>query len=395
MVTPMKKEGYFSSGEFAKLAYVTKKTLRYYDEKNILKPSLVTDTGARFYTQEDLGKMQQISLLKYLGFSLADIKEMLLNAQDPVQLDSFLQIQKKLVEDKIEQLKLVSATIESTNRKLQTGQAIDWSNMLELTRITGMENSMRNQYRNASNISARIQLHSLYSQNKQGWFPWIYENLALKPGMRVLELGCGDGNLWKDQEIPENTDILLTDLTDGMLRDAKRNLSDNENAFRYQICDANKLSLEKNSYDLIIANHVLFYCEDVAKTCRKISQLLKPGGVLIAGTYGSRHMKEISELVQGFHEEIVLSSNHLYDRFGKENGENILKKYFSSVEWREYEDSLCVTEAEPLIAYVLSCHGNQNQYIVDEYGDFKSYVRKKTQRGFSITKEAGIFYAVR
>ena len=116
---------------------------------------------------------------------------------------------------------------------------------------------------------------------------------------------------------------------------------------------------------------------------------------MIAGTYGSRHMKEISELVQGFHEEIVLSSNHLYDRFGKENGENILKKYFSSVEWREYEDSLCVTEAEPLIAYVLSCHGNQNQYIVDEYGDFKSYVRKKTQRGFSITKEAGIFYAVR
>ncbi len=38
----MKKEGYYSSGEFAKKAHVTKKTIRYYDEHNILKPSFVS-----------------------------------------------------------------------------------------------------------------------------------------------------------------------------------------------------------------------------------------------------------------------------------------------------------------------------------------------------------------
>lgn len=72
----MKKEGFYSSGEFAKKAHVTKKTIRYYDEHNILKPSFVSDSGARFYSDEDFARLQQILFLKYLGFSLADIKEM-------------------------------------------------------------------------------------------------------------------------------------------------------------------------------------------------------------------------------------------------------------------------------------------------------------------------------
>ncbi len=47
---------------------------------------------------------------------------------------------------------------------------------------------MKNQYQNASNISSRINLHSLYSQNKQGWFPWVYEQCQIHPGMVSLNL---------------------------------------------------------------------------------------------------------------------------------------------------------------------------------------------------------------
>ena len=45
----MKKDGYYSSGEFARMAHVTLRTVRYYDKQDILKPSLVTESGARFY----------------------------------------------------------------------------------------------------------------------------------------------------------------------------------------------------------------------------------------------------------------------------------------------------------------------------------------------------------
>ena len=52
----MKLPGYYSSGEFAAKAHITKKTIRYYDEHHILKPSFVNENGARFYTDEDFAR---------------------------------------------------------------------------------------------------------------------------------------------------------------------------------------------------------------------------------------------------------------------------------------------------------------------------------------------------
>ena len=76
----MKKDAYYTSGQFAKKAHVTLRAIRYYDKQNILKPSARTAAGARLYTDADLAKLQQILLLKYLGFSLEDIREMTLAA---------------------------------------------------------------------------------------------------------------------------------------------------------------------------------------------------------------------------------------------------------------------------------------------------------------------------
>lgn len=104
-------------------------------------------------------------------------------------------------------------------------------------------------------------------------------------------------------------------------------------------------------------------------------------------------MKEISELVKGFDDRIELSAGHLYERFGKENGKQILGKYFKNVEWNQYEDELFVPTAEPVVEYVLSCHGNQNRYIVDRYKEFVAYVKQKTDNGLYITKDAGVFIA--
>lgn len=55
--------------------------------------------------------------------------------------------------------------------------------MLHLIHLTGMEKSLKTQYQNASNISARIRLHEMYSQNQTGWFPWIYHNCKITDGM--------------------------------------------------------------------------------------------------------------------------------------------------------------------------------------------------------------------
>ena len=108
----MKKPGYYSSGEFARMAHVTLRTIRYYDKQNILKPSYVTEAGARFYTDEDFARLQQILLLKYLGFSLDDIRDMTIDDADYHFMLNSLNIQLKLVRDRIEQMQLVEKAIQ-------------------------------------------------------------------------------------------------------------------------------------------------------------------------------------------------------------------------------------------------------------------------------------------
>ena len=45
--------------------------------------------------------------------------------------------------------------------------------------------------------------------------------------------------------------------------------------------------------------------------------------------------------------------------------------------------------------YILSCHGNQNEYILSKYQEFKDFVEQRTKTPFHITKEAGIFVCVK
>ncbi|MCD7921136.1 MAG: MerR family transcriptional regulator [Clostridiales bacterium] len=389
----MKLEGYYSSGEFARMAGVSVRTIRFYDKQNILKPSYVNDSGARFYTDRDLARLQQILLLKYLGFSLEDIREMLIDDPDERYLMHSLQLQKKLVQDRIEQMQLVEQAIESTVSALKEDHRVDWSHMLELIHLTGMEKSLKTQYLDAGNISARIRLHRDYSKNPEGWFPWIYDQCGIYSGMKILEIGCGDGALWTEnrRKLPEDVEILLSDASDGMLRDARRNIGAGDSRFSWQVFPAHRIHAEDASVDLVIANHVLFYCEDIPQVSREICRILKPGGVFVCSTYGRNHMREVTELARGFDSRVMLSGEKLYEKFGLENGAEILRRFFEMVECRRYEDAILIDEAEPLIDYIMSCHGNQKELLLDRYQEFREYAETAVKNGFYITKEAGVF----
>lgn len=397
----MKKEGYYSSGEFAKIAHISVRTVRYYDKLNILNPSYVSESGARFYTEEDLVQLQQILLLKYLGFSLEDIKTLTVEDADYHMLKNSLELQLKLIRDRIEQMQMVEQaikdTIADTTVAIAKDKMVDWSQMLNLIHLTNMESSLKSQYQNATNISARISLHNLYSKNEKGWFPWVYEKCEITDGMNILELGCGDGTIWREnmEHLPQNISICLNDISEGMLRDTRRELDSfggkKAQCFQYNSFDCHEIPYEDETFDLVIANHVLFYCENIPKVLEEVKRVLKHGGRLVCSTYGTNHMKEITQLVQDFHPQITLSAEKLYEHFGMENGTQILEEYFEEIVSKLYDDALVVTEPEPLIEYILSCHGNQNQYILDRYKDFRGYVERKTKRGFHISKEAGIF----
>ncbi|NTV79958.1 MAG: MerR family transcriptional regulator, partial [Candidatus Aminicenantes bacterium] len=72
----MKTNGYLVR-EFAQLTRVTVRTLHYYDQVGLLKPSFERPNGYRVYTDADLLRLQQIVTLKFMGFSLDEIRRLL------------------------------------------------------------------------------------------------------------------------------------------------------------------------------------------------------------------------------------------------------------------------------------------------------------------------------
>lgn len=72
------QERFLQIGEAAERANLTQRTLRYYEEKGLLAPPTRMEGGFRLYSPEDMERIERIRQLKeLLGFSLAEIKEML------------------------------------------------------------------------------------------------------------------------------------------------------------------------------------------------------------------------------------------------------------------------------------------------------------------------------
>lgn len=384
------KNGYYTSGAFAKKAHVTKKTLRYYNDHGFLTPSFVEENGYKLYTDKDFEKMQRILLLKYLGFSLEDIKNT--EPENETFLSSLKQ-QLGLLDERIKQMTLVKEILKDTMEEVRQKGEADWTRLLTEVSETGLKKSLMQQYVDTSNISIRIRLHSLYSQNTEKWFPWIYRNCGIRSGKTILELGCGNGDFWLQNmdALPQKIKIILSDNSEGVLEETKECFDSNDGRFSFKLINMEEIPQPDSSVDMVIANHVLFYASDMLKAISEIRRVLKPGGTFICSTYGPKHMKEISDMMKQFDDRIVLAAKDLYEIFGKTNGKSMLEKEFDLVEWRDYEDSLYVTDENDLIDYILSCHGNQNQYIVDNYKEFRTFVQMQVGKGFHITKEAGIF----
>lgn len=427
-----KRKNYYTSGAFAKKANVTIRTVRYYDKQGLLKPSHRSEAGYRLYTDEDFVKLQKILALKYLGFSLEEIGAMTLYDTTDTMKQS-LELQIRLIEKKREHLEMVENALLHTKKIMDKTSEVDWSQMLKLIHLTNMERDLVEQYKNSSNLNIRIELHERYSKNPQGWFPWLYSQIDFQDSSRILEIGCGNGELWKSAHVEKDDEaarkgstvelpaiwstkqICLTDISEGMVEAAKEALEAlYPNTFSYEIFEAGAgmvdlkefvaAHFDKNSeykgldvqkLDIIIANHVLFYVKNLDETLEEFSKVLRKGGTLYASTYGTNHMREITELVQEFDTRIKLSEVALYEQFGLENGEQMLAKHFSEVELRMYEDELVVDDAKALADYILSCHGNQKEMLANRYEEFTTFLEDKIKKlgAIHITKEAGVWIA--
>lgn len=118
-------------GQFSKICMVTIKALRHYDNIGLIKPYEVKQNGYRFYSEEQIPVMLLINKLKYYGFSLADIKDIL---ADENSLLAKLKKQKHSLYDSLLDTEYVISEIEHHIVSLErTGNIMSYQNNYEIT----------------------------------------------------------------------------------------------------------------------------------------------------------------------------------------------------------------------------------------------------------------------
>jgi len=266
-----------------------------------------------------------------------------------------------------------------------------------MSKFTDQQYLKTDQYKDAANLNARLEIHKRFSANPYGWYNWVFDTLIKLPaGAKILELGCGPAHMWRDcsNRIPAGWDITLSDLSSGMLDSAWRNLVVTGRNYKFKEIDAQSIPFEDETFDAVIANFMLYHVSDRPKALHEIRRVLKPGGGLIAVTVGDNHMQEMMERLRQVHVSKIWES--YANPFTLENGLDQLSSFFPNVTISRYEDHLNVIEIEPIMAYIHSSMRAtelSEEELANVQRDLENELKEKGK--IFITKDSGLFEATK
>ena len=262
---------------------------------------------------------------------------------------------------------------------------------------------LNEQYKNASNLNKRIQLHARFSTNAYGWHPWVFDHALRAPAnARVLEVGCGPGELWRENldRMPEGWRVTLSDFSPGMLEKVQQNLAALAERFAFRQLDVQAMPFDNDSFDLVIANHMLYHVPDIDRGLAEIARVLAPGGRLLAATNGRNHLRQMRELRVKFHQlhgtGIGPDFEDTYGMltFELRTGAQLLQPHFAHIALHPYADALRVTDVEPLFTYMRS--GLLYDVSDTAQAQFKGFLEQEMQAAggvLHVDKDIGLFEA--
>ena len=180
------------------------------------------------------------------------------------------------------------------------------------------------QYATSANLNTRISIHDKYSTNKQGFGNWIYSHYEIEDGARVLELGCGTGSMWKghDELIKKCSELVLSDFSDAMIETTRQTISELPN-ITYRSIDIQNIPYDTATFDVVIANMMLYHVPNLSKALLGVHRVLKPKGKFYCATYGEHGIIEyLSKLLGEYGVEDNVNKNFT------------LQKTFHRTSWR-------------------------------------------------------------
>jgi SAM-dependent methyltransferase len=249
------------------------------------------------------------------------------------------------------------------------------------------------QYRDSSKLTARANLHARYGTAATPWFSWIVQQIEWRRDAVVLEVGCGPGWLWEQARhgVSADLELTLTDLSVGMVGEAVERVRASFGAVDGAVVNAQSLPFAEESFDVVVANHMLYHVPDPTQAVEELARVLRSDGVLVASTNGPSHLRELDE-ISG---EVFgpRRTPRYMEAFGSHNGKAILNAHFATVEWRGYDGDLVCTNADDVLAYLVSLPPGERATDAElqQLHDVLTDRFAANDGKLSVTKETGAF----
>lgn len=156
----------------------------------------------------------------------------------------------------------------------------------------------------------------------------------------VLEVGCGDGSFSAMLRDFLDVEVKAVDVTPSMVeRAALRGID-------VQVADVQHLPFEDNSFDVVVANWMLYHVPNLSRGLDEIQRVLKPGGAVIASTLAPNTLREVWELVGG---DDGFAPNLKFDTV---TGRTILERHFDSIEQFNISGIVVFPDRDAVIRYI-------------------------------------------
>jgi SAM-dependent methyltransferase len=220
-------------------------------------------------------------------------------------------------------------------------------------------------YANSTPLACRIKTHQRYTVPRVDFVQWVLDLICWAGDEYVLDIGCGSGSYVEPVaerltgstgSLTRVTRHIIGDLSLGMLRDLRRTTD-----LPTINLNATSLPITADSYDVVLANHVLHNVPDVNQAVEECRRVLRKKGWLLAATNSQSTMAELAALIRAGYDRLGVPLSVLPDKpfrnFSLENGKTILNRQMAYVERHILHSALVFREAEPLLAYVNSTRG--------------------------------------
>lgn len=212
------------------------------------------------------------------------------------------------------------------------------------------------QYQTDNNLLKRIAIYR-FGENPVAWPDWYFDHLPIATARRILDVGCGNASMWvgHGQLLNEQATVELVDESPGMIKAAQKKLKDTRREWVFRVASIERLPYETASFDIVMANHMLYHVSDIHAAVRELARVVKPAGCVFASTNGIGHMRQLCEwAVECGLPQMADKIQNNVRIFGLGNGPGILGQHFAQIRTHHYRDALSVPEFEPVMEYVLS-----------------------------------------